>query len=138
MDDRPDSEAYLGQSRVVVGFRDFKDPGRLATRAQFHWTDQRLHVHAFVCVTAFCWCACYSGAYVAELDLEVSARNLLAQLARTRRCCTVEHTERAGRPRVRQQMEEIDFGLEDLGQALRAVPLLTEIRRIYGKSLLIY
>jgi hypothetical protein len=53
-----------------------------------------------------------------------SARNLLAQLARIRRCRIVEHTGRAGRPRVRQQTEEIDSGLEHLGRALHALPPL--------------
>jgi hypothetical protein len=36
----------------------------------------------------------------------------------------VEHTGRAGRPRVRQQVEAIDAGLETLGRALRALPPL--------------
>ena len=53
------------------------------------------------------------------------ARNLIAQLARIRQCRIVEHTGRAGRPRVRQQMERIDAGLEELGRALNAFPLLT-------------
>src|ERR1035437_3960697 len=54
-----------------------------------------------------------------------SARNMLAQLARIRQCRIVEHTGRAGRPRVRQQIEEIDPSLEDLGRALCALPPLT-------------
>lgn len=29
-----------------------KDPGMLATRPQFHWPDQKLQVHAFLCFTA--------------------------------------------------------------------------------------
>jgi transposase len=45
-------EAYRGQSRVEAAFRDLKDPSMLATRPQFHWTDQKLHVHALMCVTA--------------------------------------------------------------------------------------
>src|ERR1035441_9454574 len=53
------------------------------------------------------------------------ARNMLAQWARIRQCRIVEHTGRAGRPRVRQQMEEIDSSLENLGRALRALPPLT-------------
>jgi transposase len=118
-------EAYRGQSRVEAAFRDLKDPGMLATRPQFHCTDQKLHVHAFLCVTAYLlvrllwWRARRDAGFVG------SARNLLAQLARIRRCRIVEHTGRAGRPRVRQQMEEIDSGLEHLGRALRALPALT-------------
>jgi hypothetical protein len=40
-----------------------------------------------------------------------SARNLIAQLARIRRCRIVDHTGSAGRPRVRQQVEEVDSEL---------------------------
>src|ERR1035441_6969530 len=46
-------EAYRGQSKVEAAFRDLKDPRMLATRPQFHWTDQKLHVHAFICVMAY-------------------------------------------------------------------------------------
>ena len=46
-------EAYRGQSRVEAAFRDLKDPGMLAARPQFHWTDQKLHVHVFMCVVAY-------------------------------------------------------------------------------------
>src|SRR6185437_13754784 len=48
-------EAYRGQSKVESAFRDLKDPRILSTRPQFHWTDQKRHVHAFTCVTANCW-----------------------------------------------------------------------------------
>jgi transposase len=45
-------ESYRGQSKVESAFRDLKDPHMLSTRPQFHWTDHKLHVHAFMCVTA--------------------------------------------------------------------------------------
>ena len=118
-------EAYRGQSRVEAAFRDLKDPGMLATRPQFHWTDQKLHVHAFMCVTAYLLVRLLWWRARRDAGFAGSARNLLAQLARIRRCRIVEHTGRAGRPRVRQQMEAIDSGLENLGRALRALgPLI--------------
>jgi transposase len=118
-------EAYRGQSRVEAAFRDLKDPGMLSTRPQFHWTDQKLHVHAFMCVTGYLlvrllwWRARRAAGFTG------GARNLLAQLARIRRCRIVEHTGRAGRPRVRQQTEEIDANLENLGRLLGALPPVT-------------
>ena len=118
-------EAYRGQSRVEAAFRDLKDPGMLATRPQFHWTDQKLHVHAFMCVTAYLLVRLLWWRARRDAGFEGSARNLLAQLARIRRCRIVEHTGHAGRPRVRQQIEEIDSGLENLGRTLRALPPLT-------------
>lgn len=118
-------EAYRGQSRVEAAFRDLKDPGMLATRPQFHWTDQKLQVHAFMCVTAYMLVRLLWWRARRDAGFTGSARNLLAQLARIRRCRIVEHTGRAGRPRVRQQIEEMESELEDLGRALRALPTLT-------------
>jgi transposase len=114
-------EAYRGQSRVEAAFRDLKDPGMLSTRPQFHWTDQKLHVHAFMCVTAYLLVRLLWWRARRDAGFEGSARNLLAQLARIRRCRIVEHTGRAGRPRVREQMEEINPGLENLGRVLGAL-----------------
>ena len=118
-------EAYRGQSRVEAAFRDLKDPGMLATRPQFHWTDQKLQVHAFMCVTAYMLVRLLWWRARRDAGFAGSARNLLAQLARIRRCRIVEHSGRAGRPRVRQQLEEMESELENLGRALRALPTLT-------------
>jgi transposase len=117
-------EAYRGQSRVEAAFRALKDPGMLSTRPQFHWTDQKLHVHAFMCVTGYLLVRLLWWRARRDAGFTGSARNLLSQLGRIRSCRIVEHTGRAGRPRVRQQIEEIDSSLENLGRALRALPPL--------------
>lgn len=117
-------EAYRGQSRVEAAFRDLKDPGMLSTRPQFHWTDQKLHVHAFMCVTAYLLVRLLWWRARRDAGFTGGARNLLAALARIRRCRIVEHTGRAGRPRVRQQIEEIDASLVSLGRLLCALPPL--------------
>ena len=44
--------AYRGQSQAEASFRQLKDDDHLALRPQFHWTDQKIRVHAFYCVLA--------------------------------------------------------------------------------------
>jgi len=44
--------AYRSQSHVEAAFREMKDPRFLTFRPSFHWTDQKLRVHAFYCVLA--------------------------------------------------------------------------------------
>lgn len=44
--------AYRAQHHVEANFRRMKDPKFLTFRPTFHWTDQKLHVHAFYCVLA--------------------------------------------------------------------------------------
>lgn len=43
---------YRAQHHVEASFRRMKDPQYLTFRPIFHWTDQKLRVHAFCCVLA--------------------------------------------------------------------------------------
>jgi transposase len=117
-------EAYRGQSKAESAFRDLKDPGMLATRPQFHWTDQKLHVHAFMCVTGYLLVGLLRRRAQRQRGFAGSPRTLLAELARIRHCRIVDRTGRAGRPRVREQLEELEPGLYSLGQAVGAIPAL--------------
>lgn len=115
-------EAYRGQSRAEAAFRDLKDPGMLATRPQFHWTDQKLHVHTFMCVTAYLLLRLLLRRAQRKTDFAGGPRKLIGELTRIRRCRMIERTGRAGRPRVRFQLEQMTSELESLGEALRAMP----------------
>jgi transposase len=42
--------AYRGQSYVEGTFRQLKNNEHLAVRPQYHWTDQKVHVHTFLCL----------------------------------------------------------------------------------------
>ena len=44
--------AYRGQSNVEDAFRQLKDDEHMAVRPQYHWTDQKIHVHTFCCLLA--------------------------------------------------------------------------------------
>ena len=116
-------EAYRGQSKVEAAFRDLKDPRMLSTRPQFHWTDQKLHVHAFMCVTAYLLVTLLHRRATRKAAYEGSSRRLLEELAEVRCCRLADITGRKGRPRVRFQIEEIDPAKQALAQALGAVPV---------------
>jgi transposase len=45
--------AYRAQTKVEYAFRNLKNPYHLAVRPQFHWTDQKLETHFFICVLAY-------------------------------------------------------------------------------------
>lgn len=44
--------AYRSQTKVEYAFRNFKNPFHGALRPSYHWTDQKLQVHSFICVLA--------------------------------------------------------------------------------------
>jgi transposase len=117
-------EAYRGQSKVESAFRDLKDPRMLATRPQFHWTDHKLHVHAFICVMAYLLITLLQRRAKQKVAFDGSPRRLLAELAEVRCCRLIDMTGRKGRPRVRLQLEETDAELRTLAESLGAIPAL--------------
>ena len=117
-------EAYRGQSKVEAAFRDLKNPHMLATRPQFHWTDQKLHVHAFICVMAYLLITLLHRRAKQNVAFDGSPRRLLAELAEVRCCRSIDMTGRKGRPRVRLQIEEINAELRTLAESVEAIPAL--------------
>jgi transposase len=45
--------AYWGQCNVENTFKKMKNSFHLAIRPQYHWTDQKIEVHGFICLLAF-------------------------------------------------------------------------------------
>ncbi|HEX7506538.1 MAG TPA: IS1634 family transposase, partial [Polyangia bacterium] len=45
--------AYRGQAHIEAVFAHLKDPMHVMLRPQYHWTDQKLQVHVFMCVVAY-------------------------------------------------------------------------------------
>jgi transposase len=117
-------EAYRGQSKVEAAFRDLKDPRMLSTRPQFHWTDQKLHVHAFICVTAYLLVTLLHLRAKQKAAFDGGPRRLLAELAEIRCCRLIDMTGHKGRPRVRWQIEEFDKARGPLLEALHALPTI--------------
>ena len=119
-------EAYPGQATAESAFRDLKDPGMLATRPQFHWTDQKLHVHVFMGVTGYLLVRLLWWGARRKMGFAGGPRTLLSELSRIRCCRVVEKTGRAGRPRVLWQWEEMNETLRELGEVLQALPRLSQ------------
>lgn len=117
-------EAYRGQSKVEAAFRDLKDPRMFSTRPQFHWTDQKLHVHAFICVTAYLLVTLLHRHAAQKAAFEGGPRRLLAELAEVRCCRLIDITGRKGRPRVRRQIEDTDPARLALARIVDAFPAL--------------
>ena len=116
------AESYRGQSRVEAAFRDLKNPGMLAIRPQFHWTDQKLRVHAFVCMMAYLLVTLLHRRARQRAAFAGGAQGLLTELAAIRCCRMIDQTGKRGRPRVRWQVEETEPERLALAEALNALP----------------
>jgi transposase len=104
---------YRGQAKVEYTFRNLKNPYHLSVRPQYHWTDQKIKVHIFICILGYILTiAAYSkarnqAAYKRNLD------NFMDDLKRIRLSCSVENMKR-----VHYRLESIDEDLQEVAKIL--------------------
>lgn len=110
--------AYRGQSHVESAFRQCKDDEHLAIRPQYHWTDQKIHVHAFICLLGLLLARAVERE-ARKLDRQEGLSGLLDLLADIRLAMVLEPSgEKGGRPRANWQLETVDEATAELFRAL--------------------
>ncbi len=100
--------AYRGQSHVEAAFRQLKDDEHMAVRPQYHWTDQKIHVHTFICLLGF-----LLGRIVEhearDLGYSQGLSGLLDLLGTVRLAMVITPSgKKGGRPRCTWQLEQAD------------------------------
>ena len=112
--------AYRGQSHVEAVFAHLKDPLHIMLRPQFHWTDQKLHVHVFICLLAYLLARLLHLHARRATGYENSMERLLEDLEQVRRARVARRSETGkGRWRVTSQLEQCSPELADLLTSLR-------------------
>jgi transposase len=98
--------AYRSQHHVESDFRQMKDRAVVSFNPMFHWTDDKIRVHAFYCVLALA-IARLMCREAAKAGLDMSVRELLAALGEIQETLLLYQGER-GRPRARRMLTEMD------------------------------
>jgi hypothetical protein len=98
--------AYRSQCTVESDFRQMKDRQVISFSPMFHWTDQKIRVHAFYCVLALA-IARLMVREAKQSGLDMSVRRLLSTLGEIEETVLLYQGER-GRPRARRMLTEMD------------------------------
>jgi len=105
-------ETILGsraQSHVEDAFKQMKDPHWVSFSPQFHWTDQKLRVHAFYCVLALMLCSLLQRE-AAQAGVKLTIPSILKQLSDVKEIINLysAHGESPskGRPRMEYVLSE--------------------------------
>ena len=98
--------AYRSQWHVEADFRQMKDPDVVSFSPMFHWTDQKIRVHAFYCTLALT-VARLMVREAKAAGIDMSARELLRSLGGIEETVLIYPTAN-GRPRARRQLTEMD------------------------------
>lgn len=98
--------AYQGQSHVEAAFRQLKDVDHLTVRPQYHWTDQKVRVHTFICLLAYLL-GCLIERECRAIGYHGNLSQLLDRLGTVRLALRVRPSGmRGGRPRCTWVLED--------------------------------
>jgi transposase len=101
--------AYRAQTKIESAFRNLKNPYHLAMRPQYHWTDQKIAAHFFICIIGYLLTvAAYSrakkhGNYTRNIDSFMDDLRSVRLAA----LCPKTKDKRRGKNRLRYQLEKI-------------------------------
>ncbi len=111
--------AYRAQTKIEYAFRTLKNPYHLALRPQYHWTDQKIEAHFFLCILAYLLAsvayatAKKKGLYKSNID------NFMDDLRSVRLAAFfTKKNARRGKRRVLYQLEEVPEHLQPVLTAL--------------------
>ena len=112
--------AYWGQSNVENAFKNMKNPFHLAIRPQYHWTDQKIEVHAFICLLAFLMVMMAYKKAKEKTGFKGSPHTLLEKLSAIRLATFIEspETKSKGRYKASYRLEEMDPDIYELAEAM--------------------
>lgn len=113
-------QAYRGQADIEAAFEHIKDPVHVMLRPQYHWTDQKLHVHVFTCVMAYLLDRLLFLKAQRVLGYGRSMERLLDTLAKVRRVRVARFAGKKGL-RVTTQFEDMDADTAKLARELGIV-----------------
>ena len=103
---------YRSQEAAEDDFRQMKDPNVVSFSPMYHWTEQKIHVHAFYCVLAL-MTARLMVREAERAGMHMSVGKLLEALAGIEETVLLYQGER-GRPRARRVTTEMDGTQERL------------------------
>jgi len=97
-------EAYHGQSKIERIFRHLKNPYHFSVRPQYHWTDQKIKVHTFICLLGL-----LLGEIVRkklfDAGIKMSLEEIIERLSHIRKSTTIYYTGKKGKPKAESQLE---------------------------------
>jgi len=100
-------QAYYGQSVVEHAFKNLKNPYHLSLKPQYHWTDQKIEVHYFICVLGYLLTSLVWRQLKLKLNYKKSLDTLLDTLNNIRLATMLEESKKPGRIKAIYKLEEM-------------------------------
>jgi transposase len=113
--------AYRAQYKIEHAFSEMKNPHFLGWNPRFHWTDQKIRVHAFYCVAALTLVSLLRRELAAK-GMSISAENLMEQLNAIRETAGVY-------PQGKGQPPKLSYSISRLNNTQKKLYDLLDLNR---------
>ena len=125
-------QAFHGQADVEHAFKNIKNPYHLALRPPFHWTDQKIAVHYFMCVLGYLMTTLLWREAKTKAGFNGSVDTLLDTLNSIRLAATIDSSGKPGRHKLTYQLEQLDESQRALAQVLGILDAHTNRPKLKG------
>jgi transposase len=125
-------KAYHGQAKIEHAFKNLKNPHHLALKPQFHWTDQKITAHYFICVLGYLLSAILWRQAKTKAEFKGSLNCLLNLLNNIRLATLLEESKTRGQVKAIHKLEEISREEKPLLQALEIENLHIDRPKLKG------
>lgn len=98
--------AYHGQATVEKAFKEIKNPYHMAVRPQFHWTDQKIRVHYFICILGYLLMMLLWREVKQTLSVSYSSGRLIDNLINIRLGSMLELAKKPGKMKASYKLEK--------------------------------
>lgn len=123
---------FHGQSAVEAAFKNIKNPYHLAVTPEFHWTDQKIKVHHFICVLGYQLAALIWREARMKAGFKGTLDTLLGMLNNVRLAILLEDTGRRGRAKAIYKLEEMPDGEQSLMKTLQLMDIHLKRPKLNG------
>ena len=125
-------ETYYSQATVEEAFKNIKNPHHLALKPQFHWTDQKIIVHNFMCVVGYLLSTLLWKEARQKAGFTGTLDSLLDTLNNIRLATLIEQPQGRGRPKAIYKLEEMSEAELALINALGVAELHKQRPKLKG------
>lgn len=100
-------KTYQGQAEVEHAFKNLKNPYHLTLKPQFHWTDQKIIVHYFICILGYLLSVLAWREAKTKMGFHGTLDTLLDTLNGIRLATLLEDTKTKGQLKASYKLEEM-------------------------------
>ncbi|PKM83964.1 MAG: hypothetical protein CVU88_00375 [Firmicutes bacterium HGW-Firmicutes-13] len=108
---------YNGQSNIERVFKHLKNSYHNAVQPQYHWTDQKIRVHTFICLIGLLLSQVL-WKKAKDLGYTISVESLIDMLSQVRKADIITVTGMKGKPAKESKLEEMEPELKEMYEEL--------------------